>query len=250
MTDFAVPRGVIFDLGGTLLDWPQWDEDSPRRWSLSYDYLLEVLPATAWPPRDEYVAAMRAAELAHWDRVAAEHWSGPPSGLLREGFHRLGYHADEAQLLAALDGYARAVAGWATPFPDAIETLTELRAREYRIGLLSNTWWAADWHNADLAAHGLAPLLDELVYTSDLPHSKPHPSVFAEVAGRIGVEAAACVMVGDRMIDDITGALNAGMRAVWRENESPFPRPEHVRPTATISALSQLPDLLRHWGGR
>ena len=28
------PRAVVFDLGGTLVDWPDWVEDAPRRWAL------------------------------------------------------------------------------------------------------------------------------------------------------------------------------------------------------------------------
>jgi putative hydrolase of the HAD superfamily len=234
---FHPPRAVIFDLGGTLVDWPDWDEDAPRRWAQSYDYLTAVAPRGDWPDRDGYVQAMRAAELDHWRRVETEHWSGPPSGLVSDGFRRLGCHVREDELLAALDGYARAVAGWATVFPDACATLSRLRGQGYRLGLLSNTWWAADWHNADLATHGLAELLDEVAYTSDLPHSKPHPSVFHEVAGRLGVEPAACVMVGDRPIDDIAGALGVGMRAVWKTNGRPRPRPEYIEPTATISRL-------------
>ena len=243
----TVPRAVIFDLGGTLVDWPDWTEAAPLRWGASYDYLVAALPRVDWPSRDAYVQAMRAAEDAHWRRVDTEHWSGPPSGLVHDGFRRLGRPIREEELLAALDGYARAVAGWAQVFPDARATLARLRERGYRLGLLSNTWWAADWHNADLAAHGLAPYLDELVYTSDLPHSKPHPSVFAEVAGRLGVEPVACVMIGDRLIDDVSGALALGMRAVWQRNDSPWPRPEHVAPTAIIDALAELPPLLAGW---
>ena len=240
---------MIFDLGGTLVDWPAWDDDAPRRWGLAYDYAAAALPGAAWPEREPYVRAMHAAELAHWAHVNAEHWSGPPTGVLHDGFARLGLHVTEAELLAALDGYARAVDGWAQPFPDARDVLVCLRERGYKLGLLSNTWWAAEWHNADLAAHGLAGLLDELVYTSDLPHSKPHPFVFAEVCRRVGVPAAACVMVGDRLLDDIAGAQAAGLRAVWRENTSPFPRPTGITPTATIASLSALPALLQQWGG-
>jgi putative hydrolase of the HAD superfamily len=246
---WPAPRAVIFDLGGTLLDWPDWIDDSPRRWALSYDHLVAALPGNGWPARDDFVRAMREAELAHWDRVDDEHWSGPPSGLIHDGFRRLGRHVHEQELLAALDGYARAVDGWAIVFPDSRATLQQLRECGYRLGLLSNTWWAAEWHNADLALHGLADYLDELVYTSDLPHSKPHPSVFREVASRLGVEPAACVMIGDRLIDDICGAQGAGMRAVWKENDRPWPRPERVEPDAVVKNLAELPDLLRSWGG-
>jgi putative hydrolase of the HAD superfamily len=56
-------------------------------------------------------------------------------------------------------------------------------------------------------------------------------------------------MVGDRMVDDISGALAAGMRAVWRRNDTPWPRGEGVEPTAVIDRLAELPVLLRRWGG-
>ncbi|MFN8556461.1 MAG: HAD family hydrolase [Dehalococcoidia bacterium] len=240
----TAPRAVIFDLGGTLVDWPEWDADAPRRWELTYDYVRTARPYAFLPERQAFARAMREAETAHWRRVENEHWSGPPSGLVREGFRLLGVQVHEPELLATLDGYAKAVDGWAVVFPDAAATLQELRARGLRLGLLSNTWWAAEWHNADLATHGLGPLLDEVAYTSDLPHSKPHPSVFREVAARLGVPPDACVMVGDRPIDDISGALGAGMRGIWKTNGAPRPRPDHILPTATIAHLAELPDLL------
>lgn len=243
------PQAVIFDLGGTLIDWPDWGEDVRHRWSMAYDYLVGQLPNRDWPERATYVEAMLGAEQAHWARVVKERWSGPPSGVIREGLHRLRRRPDEDELLAALDGYARAVDGWAIVFPDARETLQLLRSRGYPLGLLSNTWWAADWHNADLATHGLNDLLNEIAYTSDLPHSKPHPSVFQEVAARLGVPVEACVMVGDRLADDISGALEVGMRAVWKKNDRPWPKTEHVTPTVTITDLAELPAILREWGG-
>jgi len=240
------PHAVIFDLGGTLVHSPIGDENVNRRWMLSYHYLAKTLPDAKWPDCDVYVRAMREAEAAHWLRVVNEQWSGPPLGLLSDGFRRLGCQVNEKELLAALDGYAQAIAGWATPFPDAHETLRVLRGRGYRLGLLSNTWWAAEWHNADLATHQLDELLDAVVYTSDLPHSKPHPSVFLEVTTRLGVDPKACVMVGDMMIDDISGALGIGMRAVWKRNER-WLKPAHIIPTGTITQLAELPSLLRQW---
>lgn len=238
------PRAVIFDLGGTLVDWPDWTSDAPRRWGLTYDQVANG----SWPDRDSFVRAFLEAEAAHWRRVDSEMWSGPPNSLIEEGFRQLGRPAAANDVLAVLDAYAQAVNGWALLVPGAVETLRDLRARGYRLGLLSNTWWAADWHNADLAAHGLAEFLETLVYTSDLPHSKPHRSVFLEVAGRLGVEPPACVMVGDRQVDDISGALGVGMRAIWVRNDRPWPR-SPLSATAEIDRLAEISDLLRAWGG-
>jgi putative hydrolase of the HAD superfamily len=244
----TAPRAVVFDLGGTLVHWPDWEDGAAAKWSAAYDALTRAAGARGWPPRERFVAAMRDAERAHWERVDREHWSGPPTGLVSDGFRRLECDADADALIAAMDGYARAVSGWCEVFPDARETLGVLRGRGYRLGLLSNTWWAAEWHNADLAAHGLSDHLDELVYTSDLPHSKPHPSVFAEVAARLSVPAEACVMIGDRQIDDVAGAKAVGMRGVWRRNDAGFPT-SPVAPDAVVDRVSELPALLREWGG-
>jgi putative hydrolase of the HAD superfamily len=242
----TAPRAVVFDLGGTLVHWPDWEEGAPAKWGTAYDALGARAGLAA--SRENFVAAMRAAEKAHWERVDRDHWSGPPTGLVSDGFRRLGANLDEGALITVLDGYARAVAGWCTVFADARDTLATLRERGYRLGLLSNTWWAAEWHNADLAVHGLAGLLDELVYTSDLPWSKPHPAVFREVASRLGIAPDGCVMIGDRQVDDVSGARAVGMRAVWRRNDSPFPTSD-VAPDAIVDALAELPGLLRSWRG-
>lgn len=242
------PRAVIFDLGGTLVHWADWDGAAPQKWGAAYDALRDLVVDSTLPPRDAFVAAMRAAELAHWQRVDGEHWSGPPTSVVSDGFRRLDLAVEDRLLIATMDGYARAVAGWSEVFPDARDTLVLLRDRGYRLGLLSNTWWAAEWHNADLAAHGLEGLIDEVVYTSDLPHSKPHPWVFAEVARRLEIDPAAGVMIGDRQIDDVSGAKSAGMRGIWRRNESGFPTSD-VTPDAIVDRLSELPPLLRSWGG-
>jgi putative hydrolase of the HAD superfamily len=240
-------QAIIFDLGGTLIDWPDWDEDINRRWALSYDYLTAKLSTHNWPEREAYVQAMRQAEKNHWQRVTEQQTSSTPTDVLKEGFQLLERSASAEELLVALDGYAQAVNGWAIIFSDAVQTLTELRKRGYRLGLLSNTWWAAEWHNADLATHGLTSLLDAVVYTSDLPHSKPHPSTFLTVTTRLHVEPAECVMVGDRLIDDVSGAQGVGMRAIWKKTDYPWPKPEYITPTAVITDLAALLPLLEQW---
>lgn len=234
-------QAIIFDLGGTLLDFPEWDTEVALRWRAAYRDLA-ASGSVGLPEEDPWVQALLDAEHAHWQRVENERWSGPPSSLVRDGYRRLGRDADEATILAVLDACGRAMGGWAQPFADTVSTLQTMRQSGYRIGLLSNTWWAAEWHNADLATHGIHPYLHERVFTSDLPHSKPHPAAFRTVADLLGVPPGACVMVGDRPVDDIGGGLGAGMRAVLKTNGgSAFVVPPDVTPTAVIAHLAELP---------
>jgi FMN phosphatase YigB (HAD superfamily) len=47
-------------------------------------------------------------------------------------------------------------------------------------------------------------------------------------------------MVGDRIIDDVSGAMNVGMHGIWRKTNYPWPKPETITPTAVINNLSEL----------
>jgi putative hydrolase of the HAD superfamily len=240
-------QAVIFDLGGTLIDWPDWDDDIDRRWMLSYDYLCEQFPKKRWPDRELYAYCMRQAELEHWKRVTTQYISNRPEEVLLDGFQKLNRRVTKDELLAALDGFAQAVNNWAEIFPDVVPTLLTLRKQGLPLGLLSNTWWAAAWHNAELATHGLDTLLDVVIYTSDLKYSKPHPETFLTVTERLGVDPKKCVMVGDRLVDDVSGSLGVGMRGIWKKTPYPWPEPDHIKPTATITNLAEILPLIERW---
>ena len=240
---------VILDLGGTLMD-PDLEGGADAYWNRCYDRLLKTLPEAAGQigvGRETFVSAMAAAEADHWRRVNEELWSGPPSGLVGQGLERLGIPPRAPIVAAVLEGCARAMDGWAVAFPDAQSALSELKSAGYRLGLLSNMWWAAEWCQEDLRKRSLAGFFDAAVYTSEMPHSKPHPSVFMEISSRLGVEPKRCVMVGDRMRDDVQGAQGVGMRAVWVRNYNPYPVPAGVAPDAAIDRLAELPAVLRSW---
>lgn len=244
------PTAVIFDLGGTLVDWVDWQNGMHSRWSRSYALAALAFPEIPWPDHDSYVVSLEQAEQAYWRRVESSHWSGPATALIQEAVQASGWKHHTNTIQAILNSYERVVSGWAIVCEDARETLQLLRCRGYQLGLLSNTWWPSDWHLADLESHRLADLLDEVVLSSELPYAKPHASAFLEVAARLHKEPDACVMVGDRMIDDIMGALEVGMRAVWKKNSKPWPAANTISPTAEISRLSELPLVLQKFGGQ
>ena len=52
------------------------------------------------------------------------------------------------------------------------------------------------------------------------------------------------------MFADVSGALGACMRAVWKRNDRPWPKPEGVEPSATIDDLAELSAVIRSWGLR
>ena len=71
----TAPRAVVFDLGGTLVHWADWEEGAAAKWGAAHDALRLAASGRAWPDRQMFVDAMRAAEKAHWARVDREHWA-------------------------------------------------------------------------------------------------------------------------------------------------------------------------------
>jgi putative hydrolase of the HAD superfamily len=219
---------VIFDWGGTLTPWHTIDADAA--WATLTDD-----PAA--------VKALRAAEDELWARSRDHH----RSGTLDEVLATAGATPDAAAL--------KRLHGWwdqhTITDPQAAPMLQTLRERGIRIGVLSNTIWSRERHEAIFARDGVAGLIDAAVYTSEIEWTKPHPLAFRAALDALGVaDPAQAVYVGDRLFDDIYGAGSAGLRTIHIPH-SDIP-PEQVghtlgRPDAVVRSLSEIPDVVARW---
>ncbi len=148
-----------------------------------------------------------------WDDVVA--WrEQPPAG---------GRGRDLAAFLAArglpdAEARARAVirreADSLRPYGDTLATLRELRARGYRLVLVSNVSGPGELFREGLARAGVLPLLEATVFSYDVGVRKPDPAIFRRALDAVGVPPERAVHVGDMPTRDVLGARRAGMRAV------------------------------------
>jgi HAD superfamily hydrolase (TIGR01509 family) len=92
-------------------------------------------------------------------------------------------------------------------FPDTLTTLTAVRDRGVRIGLVSDTGF--DLRPA-LDRLGLSPYLDTVVMSFEHGICKPAAKVFRMACDQLQVEPERTLMVGDNPLTD-SGAVAAGM---------------------------------------
>jgi putative hydrolase of the HAD superfamily len=219
---------VIFDWGGTLTPWHVID------------------PAEAWHAAvgdAELAARLVAAEDEVWIRSRDEHRSGS----LTEILETAGVELDDDGRLA--------YDTWWDPHtyldPAAPAVFAGLRERGLRIGVLSNTVWSRERHEAIFARDDALHHIDGAVYTSEIPWTKPHPEAFQAAMDAVGVaDPARCVFVGDRLFDDIHGAKSVGMRAVFVPHSTiPEVQRGHTEgePDAVIGCLDELLPVLDRW---
>ncbi len=230
-------QAVIFDWGGTLSEFA--DIELYDMWKLAARHLAR---ATG---RDEaeLTDKLLAAELRYWDGVKTSQRTGTLSEILAAESRALGLDVTLAVIEEAAQRHLDSWTPHIRHHADAVPALRALRASGLKLGLLSNTHWPASFHEHFLERDGLLELLDVRNYTSGMSHSKPHPLAFQHVLGQLGVPAEHAVMVGDRPIDDVLGAQNAGLLGIWRPH-SGSPELGQVTPNAVIKTLAELPALI------
>jgi len=224
-------RTVIFDWGGTLTPWH----------SVDHVDLWQGVCAQHYAPADaaEVARAIYEAERAVWRDIERSQ----ESATLTHVFERAGVSVPDA-LLAS---YFAAWEPHTVTDPDAPALFRELRRREIRIGVLSNTLWPRTVHDGCFVRDQVLDLIDGTVYSSELPWTKPHPEAFRAAMAAVGEDdPAACVFVGDRPFDDVHGAQGIGMRAVLIQGSTVPPFAAAV-PDATITRLAELPGYLDLW---
>lgn len=151
--------------------------------------------------------------------------------VLRRALMQCGLDAEGASRCAAraFDAFAEARHQVAY-YEGALETLDAL-AQRYVLGALTNG-------NADYARLGLDRYFTFGFTAADVGASKPHPAMFHAALTHTGVDAGAAVHVGDDPEQDVRGAQNAGMRAVWANYAG---QADEVGADAVVGALAELP---------
>jgi HAD superfamily hydrolase (TIGR01509 family) len=219
-------QAVLFDYSGTLFRLEEddsWFEgmevderevdghvqaELMRRLTAPVGRSVEMTPEAhhAWVNRD----------LApHLHREAYLH-------VLRES--GLPHHQAEALYDRVID-----TSSW-TPYPDTAEVLKGLHRQGIKIAVVSNI--AFDVRPAFVAI-GAADYVDEFVLSFEVGAIKPDAAIFETALGRLGVEPAHAVMVGDS--DEADG----GARAVGCGFILVDPLPTSQRSDGLTSALTE-----------
>jgi putative hydrolase of the HAD superfamily len=151
---------------------------------------------------------------------------------------------------------------WYQPIGDASHVdsgvsgmLTQLRNAGTKLAIVSNTFVPPHCLDRHLREEGLLEFFPVRIYSSSVRYRKPHPRIFEMALSEVGVQANRAIFIGDLLSTDIAGAKRAGMRTVWkpaRHNASRFNflRRRRHKPDLVIPMVSQLTDVLHHFGWR
>jgi beta-phosphoglucomutase len=210
MTSFVLPRAVLWDMDGVLVDSAQyhyiaWREALARE---GVDLSYQDFRATFGQRNDTILRRLLGSDLPDADVARI--------GDLKEARYR--------QLICD-----RGIA----PLPGVLDWLERLRASGWKQAIAS----AAPRANVDaiLAALGIADYFSAVTSSEDVTRGKPDPQVYLIAAQRLGVPPACCVVIEDAPAG-VEGARRAGMRCIGVTSTHP-----HLDADIVVAALSDLP---------
>lgn len=214
-------RAVLFDLDGTLLD-------TLPDIAAAVDRTLLGLSLPAAGP------------------LRVRGWVGNGVKLLMERALRHAGADPAATLQPALEAfaahYAEDYTQRSTLYPGVAATLPALAARGLALAVCTNK---PGRFVAPLLDHfGIGSYFSALVSGDTLPRQKPDPAPLLHLAGRLGLAAADCLVVGDSR-NDVQAARAAGMAVAavsYGYNHGEDIRDSH--PDAVMATLAELPRLI------
>jgi beta-phosphoglucomutase len=184
----ALPRAVLWDLDGTLIDssehhWNAWREVMAHE---GHPVTPEVFTASFGHRNDTILRGLLGPDLSD---AEVERIAGAKEALYRRFVRERGLE----------------------PLPGVRLWLERLRTAGWRQAVASSAP-TANIASA-MEAIGLAPFFEALVSADEVGVGKPDPAVFLAASDRIGVAPQRCVVVEDAPAG-LEGARRAGMRCV------------------------------------
>jgi len=118
-------------------------------------------------------------------------------------------------------------------YPDVEPTLSRLRAKGLKLGLVSNGFKQDLQHV--LGELGLKKWFDAVVCIESCNCAKPNTEIFLYALDKLGVEANEAVFIGDSVEQDYDGAFNVGIRPFLIDREGKHP--SHFNKIASLTDL-------------
>jgi putative hydrolase of the HAD superfamily len=248
-------KAVAFDLWETLItDTPELSRKQER---LRIDRMEEILRARGFGSAAEQI---EGAYRSMWHRCQELYWSADVDIPCRRQIeHFLEEMALDAKAFdeETLGGLERVYANAALEImPAAIvgagPTLTELKRRGLKIGLISNTGRTPGYVLREILDRlGLATSIDAMVFSNEHGECKPRRSIFDNLHRAIGVAHDEIVFIGDNLYVDVFGAQQCGMRAIHfvpavrgTAVAPPVDHGEEIVPDAVITRLDEVPSVV------
>ncbi len=239
-------QAILFDMDDTLIDWSGLTADfqvlmRPHLDNV-YTYLAEQ--EFSLPDPDAFCDQYTKTVIAHWSEAKKTWYAVSFGHVLQDFLQTLQLDVSQIDTHALMNAYNAQPIPEVVPFADTIPVLKELREKDYKLGLVTNSMMPMWMRDIELEAYDIIDYFDARITSGDTGYIKPHPFIYQEALRLLDVQPAAAVFVGDRPDYDIAGANEAGLTSVLMSPPYLDRELNNVQPDHIINCLSELLPIL------
>ena len=239
-------KGILFDLGETLLHYG--DFDIPHFFRAGAELAYEYVTSLGQPVPSFETYYRKQFRVIRW-KYAMSQLTGIEFNSVKVMARlsvQMGQHLTPEQHEELTWLWYRPLSEHAELEDGAKEMLREFLDDGLVLGVVSNTFVPGRLLDRHLERVGLLDLLPHRTYSADVGRRKPRRSIFARGLARAGLQADQTLFVGDRPWFDIHGANRAGLISVLKD-----PASRHARswftPRHRIGHITELRDVVRQY---
>ena len=243
-------KAVLFDLGNTLLDFDCTNEDIKK--------MFELGARRAYAHLQEQGYRLPSFTNYHHSQLRQMLWRVSWARLIRRDFNALhtlrrislsmGIDLTQKQLENLTWLWYEPLSNTANVAQQLSQVLDWLTERDFKLGIISNTFIPGAVLDAHLAREGLLDYFPVRVYSCDTKFRKPSRKIFHLALGQLSCRAEQVIFVGDVPRNDVRGARRVGMIAVLKDYNQPLALRDrwmpYTKPDFTITQMSELKGII------
>ncbi len=238
-------QAVVFDLGETLISFGQIKPYRLFKASAhcAYTYLKEKQQPTK-SFVSFFLAHLIAIRLRHMlSTITAKDFDSLE--LLKKTDAKTGVKLTAEQWNRYSWCWYEPLSRYARAEPDIRQTLTKLQQAGLKLGIVSNTFINEYILDRQLELFGILEFFPMRLYSYQFDFRKPDKRIFLEAANRLNIEPQRTLYIGDRMDNDLKGALGAGMQIIIKSAYTNKNKKIDGR-IIKIDQISQLPAIIEN----
>ena len=239
-------RGIVFDLGFTLITIPNFHLREYNRLLKSglldlEDYLkkIELIDDSKL-----FYNTTRKIQKKNFRNYFSTDIEFTTEGILKESFQKLGIKHDEELIKKSAEIYhGHELNRW--ELRNGVISVLEKLSKQYKLAIISN----AIYHE------GIIQILKNLkifqyfnlvLSSASVGLRKPNKGIFREALNKLNLPAKSCIFIGDDMYADICGAKRLHFITVHVKRGFQLPMPKNilVKPDHEINEIPEILDVL------
>lgn len=222
-------KGVLLDFGGTIV---RGDLNKKVFRRSLFNYIHSI----GYHDTESCFRKTQRKMLEKLMKVRSLHKEIRLEDLYQGMFFKLGLHPAKEAIDYIHDLYIRS---FNVELVDGVKKVLDYLSEKYTLAIVSNSMSNVARHA--IRKFNLEKYFDTVVISRDLGIRKPDPEIFNFALYNLGVEHHKAVHIGDSLEEDVHGARNTGMRAIWIKKAG---EDESVRPDYIVNSITELTSLL------